>query len=135
MGKIRDLVIAAPVLCEAENAGRWQLLNQLGFDYEVKRGGVLGRSEDDIKTPGNRISMVFGFTSGKHNKKKAAYLKGLFTLAELTHYKGAHGERDWDGWIEGLKKELGPLEAENPEVAALLTVEEASDVRLMSNWI
>lgn len=135
MGKIRELVLAAPVLCGADNAGRWQLLNGLGFDYEVRRGGALARNDEDLEVPGNRTAMVFGFASGKHDKKKVAYLKGLLTLAELTHYKSAHGEDRWEEKIKSLREQLAPLEAENPDVSALLTVEEASDVRIMSNWI
>lgn len=135
MGKVRDFCIGLPRACESENPGQWEYINGLAFDAEKKRAqGPLSRQPQDLKEPFLRFQPAFGFTAFKHNKKIAAYAQDLMLLAGLSHYKYGHGESEWDGRIEALKKKLAAQEAEFPSVSALLTVEEASSAKVMSNW-
>jgi len=135
VGKVRDFCIGLPSVCGSENSGPWEYGNMLMFDGERKRsGGPLARSTKDLEEPFRRFQPAFGFTAFKHDKKAAAYAMGVMELLGLSHYRFAHKEPQWDKRIKELQIKLLPQEAEFPQVAALMTVEEASSARVATNW-
>jgi hypothetical protein len=132
MGKIRETVVMAPYVCEAEDSGAWSFVNSLLFDEELKqRERALQRKSFTMTI--NRVKLAFGFTAFKHNKDKAAYMMKLGELMCLSHYIYAHQEHEHIPRQEALKRNLSAKEHLYPEIASLMTVEEASS-SLMTSW-
>lgn len=130
MGKMREAAVLAPGLCESEDPGSWSYVNGLLFDTEVKDpGSRLARAYfDDVLA---RIKLGFGFTAFKHNKKKASYMLRLTELACTAYYIHARGQVQLRSAMDALAKALVEEELLYPEIAAVLTVKEAS---VMTSW-
>ena len=127
MGTIRDLLVKAPILCRAENAGRFSALNALGFDAEKDGGTVFDRNDIDVEKPFNRIQVAFGFTAFPHDVGRAQHCMVLARLYELAHYRDEHGDNSHDGEIADLWATCSEKEAEYPDIAEVMTADAAAE--------
>lgn len=121
---IKDFFVKIPYLCDAKNAARWSRVNELVFNDELARPGAFARNDDDKHDAFNRMEVAFAFT-GDEAKKEQCH--ALLRIAELSHYKAEHGALDEKEalWLDSLVVSAVEAEADFPEIAAIMTVDQA----------
>lgn len=121
---VKELAIKAAELSLAVDADRWADIAAYVWGKELSGGSVYDRRDEDVALPGRRSNVIFGFMAFGCYQEKAKYIKGLLTIAELSHYQKEHGI-DATKQIAALKSELVKSSGKYPDVDALLTVEQA----------
>lgn len=126
MQNFKDFLLAIPFLCNVPNPERWSWIIKTQYEDELNNPDtVFKRNEYDIKNPINRLSTAFGFTS-VGNEYKIDHCKKLAELTMLSHYKYYHDEKQWNDRIMKLQEDIAYYELDNPEIAKVYTVDDAS---------
>lgn len=109
-----EFASAIPRLCESQDAERWGEYNRIVVDYEASKQTPFARNTNDAKDGNNRARCLFAFAAyGFGDDVKTAQCRRLVRLAELSHYKEAHG-----GIGEFEKLEYNTLGADATEYEA-----------------
>lgn len=123
MQTVKDFVIAIPHLCGAKNAARLARRNELVFEDELSKcDSVFARTALDAEDPYNRGDVLFGFLG---DEEKIKQCRRLVRIAELSHYKSDHPELYSSEEFDALVVEAVCAEAENQDIAEVLTVDSA----------
>lgn len=121
---VKAFLMQIPTLCRAKNASRWARLIELQYDDELaNKNSVFARNADDVENPYNRLETIFGFNG---DAGRIAHCKALVAILGMSHYKNSHGETKWDAPLEEAIFVAKATEAEYPDIASVLSVEEAS---------
>lgn len=125
MKSILDIIEKMPYVCEAEDPERYVVPARMA--YFIERGGnsVYDRKESDKLQPGRRLRIFFAFKAGPHHEGKTKQFERLLAIWEISHYEKDHGESGFEDLKQNLITEAAMEESKYPEVAEVLTVEEA----------
>jgi len=118
---VKQLLIDAPRLCGAAYHAKHARIAELVWQDEVTDGAfqrVSGESAHD------RIAFLFDWRCDDYGKRE--YIKRLVELTELAHYGAEHADALAKKSAEVLSVELLAQESAYPDVAATLSVAEAS---------
>jgi hypothetical protein len=134
MSKVRDFCIKIPELCKAEDAERFAKVNELVFDSELAGGTVFDRNEEDRRLPKNRYKIFFGFMAFHHDEGRAKHCLDLIELLDRSHHKYTHVESGHDAAISDLWASVAESETEYPDIAAVLSADEAASAEVAAGW-
>lgn len=123
----KELVMRAPELCGVPNAARWARIAEFVWVEEATHPkSVFARTEGDEKQEEARLDVLFGWGLLATNSKKTWYIRNLLGLLLVRHYILEHGRSDLMSNAATLEAIVTPEEVNNPDVSALLTVEQAA---------
>lgn len=126
---VRELVVKAPYLCGASDASSYSKIAEMIFDSEKENAdSPFKRSAKDVDDPLNRVKFAFMFNDGDEGKKSQCMR--LARIAELTHYKVCHKDNSVNDELDALVLEAVDSEVDYPDVAQVMTVDQAADVAL-----
>ncbi len=131
MKSVRGFLTAMPLLCKCKNAARkTEVIGDI-FDKELKGHTVFERNDDDRKDPINRSEIVFSMIRGDlfADPKSLEQCERLAHIIEWQHYIDKHGEADYLPMVEAEYVAAKQNEQFLPEIAAVMTADEAVAAR------
>jgi hypothetical protein len=127
VSKIRQLLVEAPQMCGLYDAQRWGRIAEIAFDLEVADKESVGARLPDETIP-DRLRTVLAWRNyipSLEGQQIGAYVQNLLVFAALSIDKNTGKPYD-ESSRENYWKNLKADEARYPQVAAILTVDEAS---------
>lgn len=129
MVSVLDFAMRIPELCGSPDPERWAVQIRAAYEDERSKGraSAFYRGDLDRKVLGWRLRTVFGFTAFEHDKGPAEHCYNLLKIWEAAHYRIEHGETQYADEEERLIAVAAVDEARYPDIADVLTVQQASE--------
>jgi len=127
MSKIRQLLVEAPGWVGLYDAKRWSKIAEIAFDEEVADKDSVGARLPDETIP-DRLRTVLAWRNyipSLEGRQIGDYVNDLIVFAAMSVDRNRGCEIDI-AWWETLKSDLKANESKYPQVASILTVDEAS---------
>ena len=127
MSKIRELVVAAPLMVGLYDSKRWSRIAEIAFDEEVVDKDSVGARIEGETIP-DRLRTILAwrsFVPSLEGQVIGAYVQNLLVFAALSIDKNSGREYHASSW-ENLQANLKTDEPKYPQVSAILSVDDAS---------